>query len=217
MIVEDLGRMAYREAWTYQEKVHELVLGGGEERLLLVEHPPVITFGRRPGVAKNMVASPEQLAKMGVEVVESDRGGDITFHGPGQLVAYPIIRMANHQMTVGGYVHTLEDIVIATLTQLGFSGATKDAAAVGVWIPDGDTATKALAKVCAIGVRIRKGISMHGIALNVETDLRYFELIVPCGLVGRPVTSLKKLTGERAPAMEAVKKALAEGFVGRFG
>ncbi len=213
MIVENLGRMAYREAWTYQERVHDLVLGGGQERLLLVEHPPVITFGRRPGVAKNMVASAEQLAKMGVEVVESDRGGDITFHGPGQLVAYPIIRLANHQMTVGGYVHTLEDIVIAALSQLGFSGATKDAAAVGVWIADADK----LAKVCAIGVRIRKGISMHGIALNVETDLRYFELIVPCGLVGRAVTSLKKLAGEKTPAMEAVKKALAEGFVGRFG
>lgn len=213
MIVEDLGRMAYREAWTYQEKVHDLVLGGGEERLLLVEHPPVITFGRRPGVAKNMVASAEQLAKMGVEVVESDRGGDITFHGPGQLVAYPIIRLANHQMTVGCYVHTLEDIVIAALSKLGFSGATKDAAAVGVWIPDADK----LAKVCAIGVRIRKGISMHGIALNVETDLRYFELIVPCGLVGRPVTSLKKLAGEKTPAMDAVKKVLTERFAARFG
>ena len=213
MIVEDLGRVAYREAWRYQEKVHDLVLGGGEDRLLLVEHSPVITLGRRPGVVKNLVASAEQLAQMGVEVVETDRGGDITFHGPGQVVAYPIIRLANHQLTVGGYVHTLEDIVIATLSQLGFTGATKDAAAVGVWIPDGET----LAKVCAIGVRIRKGISMHGIALNVETDLRYFELIIPCGLAGRPVTSLKKLADDKAPGMEAVKKVLAEGFRRRFG
>jgi lipoyl(octanoyl) transferase len=213
MIVEDLGRLAYRDVWKYQEKVHDLVLGGGQERLLLVEHPPVITLGRRPGVAKNLVASAEQLSQMGVEVVESDRGGDITFHGPGQIVAYPIIRLANHQLSVGGYVHTLEDIVIATLSQLGFSGATKDAAAVGVWIPD----DKVLAKVCAIGVRIRKGISMHGIALNVETDLRYFELIIPCGLAGRAVTSLKKLAGEKTPGIEAVKKVLVERFSGRFG
>ena len=213
MIVEDLGRLGYREASKYQEKIHDLVLAGGEDRLLLVEHSPVITMGRRPGVAKNMVASAEQLAQMGVEVVETDRGGDITFHGPGQIVAYPIIRLANHQLTVGGYVHTLEDLVIATLLQLGFVGATKDAAAVGVWIPDGN----ALAKVCAIGVRIRKGISMHGLALNVETDLRYFELIVPCGLAGRGVTSLKKLAGDKAPDIEAVKKMLVEHFGVRFG
>lgn len=213
MIVEYLGPLGYREAWRYQQKVHDLVLGGGEDRLLLVEHSPVITMGRRPGVAKNMVASAEQLAQMGVEVVETDRGGDITFHGPGQIVAYPIIRLANHQLTVGGYVHTLEDIVIATLVKLGFVGVTKDAVAVGVWIPDGN----ALAKVCAIGVRIRKGVSMHGLALNVDTDLRYFELIVPCGLAGRGVTSLKKLAGDRVTEIEAVKKMLVEHFCARFG
>lgn len=213
MVVEDLGRMSYREAWARQEQVHSAVLAGQEERLLLVEHPPVITLGRRPGVAKNLIASAEQLARMGVEVVETDRGGDITFHGPGQIVAYPVVRLASHQLTVGGYVHGLEDIVIATLAELGLPGACKDPAAVGVWFPENG----GLAKICAIGVRIRKGVSMHGIALNVRTDLRYFELIVPCGLVGRPVTSLLKVAGAAAPEMDVVKAALTEQFYRRFG
>src|SRR5690242_6056076 len=114
MIVQDLGTMQYREAWAEQERLHAEVLAGGEERLLLVEHPPVITLGRRPGLAKNILSSADALARAGVEVVESDRGGDVTFHGPGQIVAYPIIRLADHQLSVSGYVHRLEDILIAT-------------------------------------------------------------------------------------------------------
>jgi lipoyl(octanoyl) transferase len=211
VIVEDLGQLAYRAAWEYQENVHQRVLGGEEERLLLVEHPPVITFGRRPGVDRNLVASDEQLQQLGVEVVQSDRGGDITFHGPGQLVAYPIVRLADHHLSVGGYVHRLEDIVIATLAKLGVP-AQKDASAIGIWTED----TCNAAKICAIGVRIRRGVSLHGLALNVTTDLRYFDLIVPCGLVGRPVTSLQKLLGPNAPDMAAVKQALIEQFTAYF-
>ena len=208
MQFENLGRMRYRPAWDYQVQVHESVMNGGEERVLFVEHDPVITFGRRPGVARNLVASEEQLAKLGVEVVESDRGGDITYHGPGQVVVYPIIRLVDHKLSISGYVHRLEAIVVDALRQVGITDAAPDPEAPGVWVPtDGK-----LAKICAVGVRIRRGVSMHGIALNVATDLRYFELIVPCGLVGRPVTSLQKLLGEKAPTFAEMRDLLKTAF-----
>jgi lipoate-protein ligase B len=204
MHLVDLGRLAYRDAWALQEAAHAEVLAGGEERVLFVEHPPVITFGRRAGVARNLIASDDQLAKLGVEVVQSDRGGDITFHGPGQIVAYPIIRLNDHRLSVGAYVHGLERAIIRTLQDFGIQAAA-DASAVGVWADDAGQQ----AKVCAIGVRIKRGISLHGLALNVETDLTYFDLIVPCGLPGRPVTSMRKLLGARTPALSAVKDSLA--------
>ncbi len=203
MIVRDLGVMGYRQAWAEQERAHAAVLAGGEEMLLLVEHPPVITFGRRPGVSKHLLAAEPQLAEMGVEVVQSDRGGDITFHGPGQLVAYPIIRLKDHDLSVSGYVHRLEQIVIDALKTWGIDGWT-DPSAVGVWVTEQDQPRK----VCAMGVRIRRGVTMHGLALNVTTDLRYFQLIVPCGLPDRGVTSLARLLGEKAPSMEEVKGVL---------
>jgi lipoyl(octanoyl) transferase len=204
MYAQDLGVMKYRDAWALQEEAHADVLAGGEERVLLVEHPPVITFGRRTGVERNLLASDEQLARVGVEVVQSDRGGDITFHGLGQLVAYPIVRLNDHALSVGGYVHGLEDAVVRMLVRFGVT-AGRDTCAVGVWTDDGGTS----AKLCAIGVRIRRGVSLHGLALNVTTDLSYFNLIVPCGLQCRAVTSLQKLLGARAPQMGEVKEALA--------
>ena len=213
MLVEDLGRLPYRDAWALQERAHAEVFAGGPERVLLVEHPPVITFGRRAGVERNLLASDEQLAKLGVEVVQSDRGGDITFHGPGQIVAYPIVRLIDHGLSVGGYVHLLEDVVIATLAEFGIS-AGKDTCAVGVWADDGTGAT---AKLCAIGVRIRRGVTLHGLALNVTTDLNYFNLIVPCGLQCRPVTSIQKLVGVTAPGMQVVRDKLAQRIAAAFG
>ena len=191
-----------------QEEAHAQVLGGGEERILFVEHPPVITFGRRPRVDRHLIASDEKLSKLGVEVVQSDRGGDITFHGPGQLVAYPIIRLNDHLLSVGAYVHGLERAVIRTLADFAIE-AHADPSAVGVW-------TKCAsrdAKICAIGVRIKRGVSLHGLALNVETDLRYFDLIVPCGLAGRAVASMREVMGERTPTIEKVRDALANRLV----
>ncbi len=212
MTIVDLGMMAYREAWAVQERAHAEVLAGGEERVLFVEHPPVITFGRRPGLERNLVASDERLKELAVEVVHSDRGGDITFHGPGQLVAYPIIRLNDYRLSVGGFVRRLEEIVIAALRNFEIS-VQKSPDARGVWVPD-DTGN--LAKICALGVRIRRGVSMHGIALNVSTDLSCFDLIVPCGLQGRAVTSIAKLLGDRAPTMDRVKQALAREFERAF-
>lgn len=207
VLIEDLGTMPYRAAWARQEAVHAQVVDGAEERVFLVEHPPVITFGRRPGVERNVVASPQRLETRGVEVVPSDRGGDVTFHGPGQLVAYPIVRLIDHGLSVGGYVRALEHAVIRTLSHFGVA-ARKDDCAVGVWVDDG-TGTGTLAKICAIGVRVRRGVTLHGMALNVTTDLSFFDLIVPCGLVGRPVTSLQRLLGPGVPPMQAVKQALS--------
>jgi lipoyl(octanoyl) transferase len=209
VLIQDLGTMAYREAWALQEATHAEVLGGAEERILLVEHPPVITFGRRPGVDRNIVAPPEVLQSRGVDVVPSDRGGDVTFHGPGQLVAYPIVRLIDHQLSVGGYVRALEVAVIQCLSDFGVA-ARKDDCAVGVWV-DGGSGT--LAKICAIGVRVRRGVTLHGLALNVTTDLSFFDLIIPCGLVGRPVTSLQQLVGDQAPPMQHVKQVLGERLV----
>ena len=212
MISRDLGILNYRDAWALQEQAHEQVVGGGEEQLLLVEHPPVITLGRRPDGKKNLLASPERLADLGVDLVESDRGGDVTFHGPGQIVAYPIVRLIDHQLSVGAYVRRLEDVVIATLGEFGISGY-KDDAAIGVWVNDCGVP----AKICALGVRIRKGVSLHGIALNVETDLRFFELIVPCGLAGRPMISMTRLLGANSPPVQTVRAALARQMHAAFG
>ena len=209
MRVDDLGTAPYRDAWAAQEAAHAEVLDGGAERVLLVEHPPVITFGRRPGVQRNLIASDAQLAAAGVEVVQSDRGGDITFHGPGQVVAYPIIRLNDHSLSVGGYVRALERAAIETCRAFGVEARREDGA-VGVWVDDPRTGTAA--KVCAIGVRIRRGVSLHGIALNVSTDLSYFNLIVPCGLVGRSVTSLTQLLEADAPSVDEVKHVLAEAL-----
>lgn len=208
MRVEDLGRMPYRRAWAVQEAAHADVLSGGKERIFLVEHDPVITLGRRPGGERNLVASADQLAMLGVEVVQSDRGGDITFHGPGQVVAYPIIRLNDRGFSVGAYVHGLEAAVISTLREFEVD-AHSDPHAVGIWTKDQETE----AKICAIGVRIKRGVALHGVALNVETDLRYFDLIVPCGLSGRPVTSLRKLLGDATANVDRVKTALAGTFV----
>lgn len=206
MIVEDLGVMDYRAAWALQERIHGEVVGGASERLLLVEHPPVITLGRRSGVIQHLLASEQDLLQLGVQLVQSDRGGDITFHGPGQLVAYPIIRLIDHRLSVGGYVRMLQEAVIDMLHDYQVP-AQRDPDAVGVWTsgPDGT-----LAKICAMGVRIRRGVTMHGLALNVTTDLNYFNLIVPCGLVSRPVTSMRVLMAGQTPPMAEVKEHLAK-------
>jgi lipoyl(octanoyl) transferase len=215
MVVQDLGSADYRTAWALQEQAHAQVLAGGPERILLVEHPPVITFGRRPGIEHNILAPAADLAKLGVDIVPSDRGGDVTFHGPGQLVAYPIIRLADHRLSVGGYVHSLEDAIIDALTTLGVPAA-KDACAVGVWTPPCADPAAPSAKIAAIGVRVRRGVTMHGLAINVTTNLTFFSLIVPCGLTGRPVTSLQQILGANTPPMASVKAALIDALHRRW-
>ena len=207
---QDLGVMPYRDAWAAQEAAHAEVFGGGENRVFLVEHPPTVTLGRRPDTRRNLVVGPDELAGRGVDLVESDRGGDVTYHGPGQLVVYPVLRLADYGFTVSSYVHWLERVVVDVLAGFGL-GAHADPAAVGVW-----TDREPAAKVAAIGVRIRRGVTLHGLALNVTTDLAGFGLIVPCGLVGRPVTSLQRELGDAAPDMAAVKAAVARRIAGEL-
>jgi len=202
--INDLGRMPYRQAWQLQEQAHEAVVNGAPETIFIVEHDPVITLGRRAESIQNLITSRDELQRQGIELVHSDRGGDITYHGPGQIVAYPIIRLAAHGYSVSGYVHKLESIIISTLAEIDITGQT-DPSAVGVWVKDGDAA----AKIGAIGVRVRRGVSLHGLALNVSADLSSFRHIVPCGLPGRPVTSIQKILGSNAPTIAAVKQILA--------
>jgi lipoyl(octanoyl) transferase len=208
MRVVDLGTMNWQDAWAMQERAHTEVLRGGESRLILVEHPPVITLGRQVDLSlRNLRFTREQLKEQGVDVVETDRGGNVTFHGPGQLVAYPILKLSDHRLTVGGYVKLLQQAVIDCLGRC-LVRAEVDPAAVGVWAKDQGQ----LAKICAIGVRVRRGVTLHGLALNVTTDLRYFDLIVPCGLEGRPVTSIRRLAALQCPQMEHVKWLLTNSL-----
>lgn len=206
--VIDLDILPYRDAWQRQEAVHADVVDGGEEAILLVEHPPTITLGRRAEVARShIVASTAELRRLGVEVVETDRGGDVTYHGPGQVVAYPVVRLADRGLSVGGYMRRLQEAVVATVADFEVQ-AFRDAAAPGVWANDPPDSQEA-AKLAAVGVRVRGGATLHGLALNVEPNLSHFNLINACGL-GRATTSLHKLRGGKAPSILAVKAVLAK-------
>ena len=203
----DLGNLDYQAAWDRQLKIHAEVVGGAEEAVLLVEHPPTITLGRRAEESrKHVLARPHELRNMNVVVVESDRGGDVTFHGPGQLVAYPIVQLSRHGISVGRYMRLLQEAVIETLKTFNVEGRL-DESAPGVWCDDDGKP----AKVCAVGVRVRKGVTLHGLALNVETPLHFFNLIDPCGL-GRPVTNLKHVMQTAPPSMLAIKPVLVRSI-----
>jgi lipoyl(octanoyl) transferase len=210
--------MAYAPALAVQREHLDEVLAardaGAPEigRMLLVEHDPVITIGRRPGAARHLSASPESLARLGVDVCETDRGGDVTYHGPGQLVIYPILDLNALRLGLHAYMRMLEGAVIEAVARFDVR-ARRDPSATGVWVETGAGGEPALAKVCAMGVRVRRWASMHGLALNVSPDLSHFELIVPCGLA-RPVTSLRALLGDRCPPMGEVKRALVDELVG---
>jgi lipoyl(octanoyl) transferase len=203
---------AYRLQCQHLEEVLEARGTEGAEigRILLVEHDPVVTIGRRPGAAMHLVASPELLARRGIAVVETDRGGDITYHGPGQLVCYPIIDLNALAIGLHAWMRLLEDAVIGVCKGFGIQ-AGREEDATGVWVPQPNGS--GVAKICAMGVRVRRWITMHGLALNVTTDLSHFSVIIPCGLAGRPVTSLERelsTRGRCCPPMDEVKRSLAE-------
>lgn len=207
--VVDLGRMGYARADDEQRRVRDRVLaarerGGACGALLLVEHdPPVITISRRPGAREHLLATDARLAQLGVTVAETDRGGDITYHGPGQLVVYPILDLNRLGLGLHAYMRMLEGVVIDVCRGFGVE-ADRDAGATGVWARG--------AKICALGVRVRRWVTTHGLAFNVTTDLAHFDLIVPCGLAGRTVTSLSAELGDACPAMDEVKRAMVERF-----
>ncbi len=199
---QDLGVVDYQAAWNLQlEHVERLKSGVGEDRLFFLEHPHVVTFGRN-GKDENLLASRDQLARLGVQYHETDRGGDVTYHGPGQLVCYPIIDLKRWKRDVGAYLRALEEVLIRTLADYGLEGR-RDPGATGVWVGE--------AKVAAMGIHLSRWVTSHGFALNVTTDLDYFRHIVPCGLT-RPVTSLTKLLGQ-APDVTELRARL----IGHFG
>jgi lipoyl(octanoyl) transferase len=243
LVIRDLGRMSYAEALLLQREVHQRVVasraGGAGSRspgeLLLLEHdPPVITISRRPDARRHLVASEAQLRAAGVQVAETDRGGDITYHGPGQLVAYPILDLNLLNLRINSYMRMLEQIVIDVLARFGIQ-SYRDPGATGVWTdlnsaqleaaglqsrgvddqPSGRSAApleSSTAKICAMGVRVSRWVSMHGLALNVSTNLDHFHLIVPCGLAGRSVTSMRAILGEACPSLAMLKAELASAF-----
>jgi lipoyl(octanoyl) transferase len=211
IIVEDLGKMGYQEAWDYQEHllrqnveiksrrierqnavpIYDGDQGGDELKpttnyLLFVEHPPVYTLGKS-GDPGHVLMKEEERRKWGIEFFHTNRGGDITFHGPGQIVGYPILDLENFFTDIGRYLRSLEEVVIRTLADYGiWAGRSKGE--TGVWI-DADVKGRER-KICAMGVRCSRWITMHGFALNVNTDLSYFNGIIPCGIPSKQVTSI---------------------------
>jgi lipoyl(octanoyl) transferase len=207
LTVEWLGRVPYRPTWDLQNEVAERrrrrEIG---DRLLLLEHDPVYTLGRG-GDAASLLATAERLADIGAEVVRIDRGGDVTFHGPGQLVAYPIVELRD-PLDLRRYVRALETAVIAAVFELGVRADQREGLP-GVWVDD-------RRKLAAVGVRVRRGVTTHGLALNVTTDLRWFDEMIPCGIPGCEVTSLERETDRSIP-MEAVREALARTLARSLG
>jgi lipoyl(octanoyl) transferase len=200
----DLGRVGYAEALRVQQDfVDRRKRGEIPDQLLIVEHPHVVTMGRN-GHDENLLARPELLARSGIDFHHTDRGGDVTYHGPGQIVGYPIMDLRDWKRDVTAYVRALEQTLIEALSGFGIAAA-REPGATGVWTPCG--------KIAAIGVHISRWVTSHGFALNLETDLDYFRYIVPCGL-DKPVTSMRAL-GCQAKR-EQVVAALAHRFAGVF-
>jgi lipoate-protein ligase B len=202
----DLGRRPYREVWELQHVLHEAVSAGREpDTWILVEHTPVITLGRQ-AKRENILHSPEGLAAQGVDLVEIERGGDVTYHGPGQLVVYPIRKLERFREVVP-LVRALEGAVMATVARYGIA-AERWSEHAGVWVGRN--------QICAIGLAVQKMVSLHGIALNVSTPLDYDQLINPCGLTERGITSIARETG-RDVTIDEVKPVLVEELEKQFG
>ena len=208
-----VGRTEYSAAWEEQKRFFNALLdakrnGGGqaEQVLLFVEHPHVYTLGKS-GHASNLLVDDGFLKRIGATYFQTDRGGDITYHGLGQLVGYPILDLERLGTNLKDYIWTVEESVIRTIAEYGIVGA-RLAGATGVWI-EGDSPRAR--KICAIGVKASRYVTMHGFALNVTTDLRYFSYINPCGFVDKGVTSIEKETGMR-PTLEEVARKFAAHF-----
>ena len=199
--VRDLGRCGYREAWDVQlELVRRRKQGAVCDQLLFVEHPPTITMGRNADAA-HILAAPGRLRQLGFSVEETDRGGDVTYHGPGQVVAYPILDLKQWRRDVGAYLRALEDVIMAVLLDFGVRSRRVEGL-TGVWV--------AGAKIAALGVHLSRWVTSHGLALNVSTNLDHFQWIVPCGLT-KPVTSLERVLGQ-APERQAVIESMSARF-----
>jgi lipoyl(octanoyl) transferase len=212
--VRDLGKMPYGDALALQRSEQQAVIAdrglGGRQVLLLVEHdPPVVTVTRRPDAASHVLVDKMALAKRGIELHQTDRGGDVTWHGPGQLVAYPVLDLNRLGLRLHDYMRWLEGCVIEVLASFDIHGH-RDSEATGVWVDHAGGSRK----IAAMGVRVSRWVSMHGLALNVDPDLTQFEVIVPCGLHGRRVTSMAHEL-QRPIDLEKVKAALTTVLIER--
>ena len=216
---KDLGSVEYGEAWKYQESLlfentdikKQIASGSADSttshHLLFCEHPPVYTLGKS-GKEEHVLVSKEELAKRNIAYYETNRGGDITFHGPGQIVGYPILDLEKYYRDIGRYLRSLEEVIILTLAEYEIKGE-RSKGETGVWI-DPENKMKAR-KICAMGVRCSRWVTMHGFALNVNTNLEYFTMIVPCGIADKQVTSLEKELGKKVDIAE-VKEILISKF-----
>jgi lipoyl(octanoyl) transferase len=217
--VVQLGRVAYAEGLDLQERlVAERKAGTIGDTLLLLEHPPVITLGRN-AKQQNIVASREELSRRSVELFECNRGGDVTYHGPGQLVGYPIFNILQMQPKLGAvdFVRRLEEVLIRTCADFGIA-THRVKGMTGVWTEPAsgrpttnDQRPTTEAKIAALGIHISRGVTSHGFALNVNTDLSHFELIVPCGIADKPVTSIARELG-REVSFDSVADAVTRQF-----
>ena len=215
-----LGRVPYEPAWRLQEQVQERLIAAKRADppetiphvLLLLEHPPAYTIGKS-GDIENVQVSEDRLSDLGAEFHRIGRGGDVTYHGPGQLVGYPLLDLDRFFTDLGRYLRTLEEIVIRTCAEYDVTG-TRVEGRTGVWVGPDERGLER--KICAMGVRCSRWVTLHGFALNVTTDLDYFDHIVPCGIDDRGVTSLEK-EADAAVDMEAVRGPLVEHFAEQFG
>lgn len=207
IIIEEIGQVSYGDALAYQEKLlsekqeGDKQSSGAVHHLLFCEHPHVYTLGKS-AKENNVLINMEMLRKLGAELHQTNRGGDVTYHGPGQIVAYPIFDLNRLKIGVKQYVHLLEEAVIISLNGYGIETARLDNA-TGVWL---DSGTSRERKICAMGIRVSRGITMHGLALNVNTDLSFFNHINPCGFADKGVTSMKKELGRTVETKEVQSK-----------
>jgi lipoyl(octanoyl) transferase len=217
--LRNLGLIDYKEAWDYQENLFDQIVAAKQQKrelktdvltpnfLLFCEHPHVYTIGKS-GKDTNLLINEQMLKRHGASLYKINRGGDITYHGPGQLVTYPILDLDNFKLSIKSYIDKLEEVIIRTLNRYGVV-ATRSDGATGVWL-DATNHAKAR-KICAIGVRTSHWVSMHGFAFNISTDLSYFEHIIPCGIQGKSVTSLEKELGRKVE-MEEVREFVLQDF-----
>ncbi|MBN8664148.1 MAG: lipoyl(octanoyl) transferase LipB [Chitinophagales bacterium] len=227
VIFQDLGHKSYKEVWDYQELLlkqnvdlkqaafispqSDVKQVDTQHHLLFVEHSPVYTLGKS-GKEEHVLISEAERAERGIEYFHINRGGDITFHGPEQLVGYPILDLDKFKTDLGWYLRSLEEVIILTMADYGLKGA-RSSGETGVWL-DPDIKGKER-KICAMGIKCSRWITMHGFAFNINTDLRYFDYIVPCGIQDKAVTSLEKELGHTVP-MEEVKQKVLTHFQAVF-
>ena len=221
--IQEIGTKDYKDTWEYQEKLFKEIIdikikNRRENKsietpnyFLFVEHPHVYTLGKS-GDINNLLISEQKLSEIGATFYKNNRGGDITYHGPGQIVGYPILDLENYFTDIHKYLRLLEETIIKTLAEYGLKGQ-RSKGETGVWF---DVGTPFARKICAFGVRASRWVTMHGFALNVNTDLGYFDHMIPCGIKGKSVTSLNVELGKKNIPIEQVKEKLTHHFLNLF-